>query len=295
MATVAQIINRTQRQLLSGVVEERNKIASAVNTATTSITLTYEIAGIRQGSIIEIDAEQMYVWSVLESTKVATVERAFNGTVAAAHTNGSIVTVNPRFPRAQVLEAINDELADLSSPMNGLFQVKILDLSYNGSDRQINLPSISDVIDLIEVRNRYISSDYQQVNRVKLLRNMPTKDFGSGMALQFDQGVRQGDLRVSYRAPFTKFTTESENVQMNGGYPESAEDILVVGAQIRLIAPREIKRNFTESQGDTRRADEVSAGAVSNSIVSMLRMRRDRITAEAAKLTRQYPIFLQKV
>ena len=295
MATVAQIINRTQRQLLSGVVEERNKIASAVNTATTSITLTYEIAGIRQGSIIEIDAEQMYVWSVIESTKVATVERAFNGTVAAAHTNGSIVTVNPRFPRAQVLEAINDELADLSSPMNGLFQVKILDLSYNGSDRQINLPSISDVIDLIEVRNRYISSDYQQVNRVKLLRNMPTKDFGSGMALQFDQGVRQGDLRVSYRAPFTKFTTESENVQMNGGYPESAEDILVVGAQIRLIAPREIKRNFTESQGDTRRADEVSAGAVSNSIVSMLRMRRDRITAEAAKLTRQYPIFLQKV
>jgi hypothetical protein len=295
MATVAQIINRTQRQLLSGVVEERNKIASAVNTTATTITLTYEIAGIRQGSIIEIDAEQMYVWSVLESTKVATVERAFNGTVAAAHTNGSIVTVNPRFPRAQVLEAINDELADLSSPMNGLFQVKILDLSYNGSDRQINLPSISDVIDLIEVRNRYISSDYQQVNRVKLLRNMPTKDFGSGMALQFDQGVRQGDLRVSYRAPFTKFTIESENVQMNGGYPESAEDILVVGAQIRLIAPREIKRNFTESQGDTRRADEVSAGAVSNSIVSMLRMRRDRITAEAAKLTRQYPIFLQKV
>lgn len=295
MATVAQIINRTQRQLLSGVVEERNKIASAVNTTATTITLTYEIAGIRQGSIIEIDAEQMYVWSVVESTKVATVERAFNGTVAAAHTNGSIVTVNPRFPRAQVLEAINDELADLSSPMNGLFQVKILDLSYNGSDRQINLPSISDVIDLIEVRNRFLSSDYQQVNRVKLLRNMPTKDFGSGMALQFDQGVRQGDLRVSYRAPFTKFTTESENVQMNGGYPESAEDILVVGAQIRLIAPREIKRNFTESQGDTRRADEVSAGAVSNSIVSMLRMRRDRITAEAAKLTRQYPIFLQKV
>jgi hypothetical protein len=295
MATVAQIINRTQRQLLSGVVEERNKIASAVNTTATTITLTYEIAGIRQGSIIEIDAEQMYVWSVLESTKVATVERAFNGTVAAAHTNGAIVTVNPRFPRAQILEAINDELADLSSPMNGLFQVKILDLSYNGSDRQINLPSISDVIDLIEVRNRYISSDYQQVNRVKLLRNMPTKDFGSGMALQFDQGVRQGDLRITYRAPFTKFTTESENVQMNGGYPESAEDILVVGAQIRLIAPREIKRNFTESQGDTRRADEVSAGAVSNSIVSMLRMRRDRITAEAAKLTRQYPIFLQKV
>jgi hypothetical protein len=55
-----------------------------------------------------------------------------------------------------------------------------------------------------------------------------------------------------------------------------------------------VKRNFTESQGDTRRADEVTAGAVSGSITSLIRMRRDRITAEAAKLARQYPTFLQR-
>jgi hypothetical protein len=205
-----------------------------------------------------------------------------------------MLIVNPRFPRAQILEAINDELADLSSPMNGLFQVKILDLNYNGSDRQINLPSVAGVIDLIEVRARYLSSDYQQVRNVKLLRDMPTKDFGSGLALQFDQGVRPGDVRVTYRSPFTKVTTETEGIQLNAGFPESAEDLLVIGAQIRLVAPREVKRNFTESQGDTRRADEVTAGAVSGSITSLIRMRRDRITAEAAKLARQYPTFLQR-
>ena len=294
MATVAQIVNRTQRQLLSGVIEERNKLASAVNATATTVTLTFEMGGVRAGSTIEVDAEQMYVWSVVESSKTVTVERAFNGTVAAAHANGSIVIANPRFPRAQILEAINDELADLSSPMNGLFQVKILDLNYNGSDRQINLPSISSVIDIIEVRNRYLSSDYQQVRKVKLLRDMPTKDFGSGLALQFDQGVRPGDVRVTYRSAFTKVTTESEHIQNNAGFPESAEDLLVLGAQIRLVAPREVKRNFTESQGDTRRADEVTAGAVAGSITNMLRMRRDRITAEASKLSRQYPTFLQR-
>jgi hypothetical protein len=236
----------------------------------------------------------MYVWSVTESSKTVTVERAFNATVAAAHVVNSMLIVNPRFPRAQILEAINDELADLSSPMNGLFQVKILDLNYNGSDRQINLPSVAGVIDLIEVRARYLSSDYQQVRNVKLLRDMPTKDFGSGLALQFDQGVRPGDVRVTYRSPFTKVTTETEGIQLNAGFPESAEDLLVIGAQIRLVAPREVKRNFTESQGDTRRADEVTAGAVSGSITSLIRMRRDRITAEAAKLARQYPTFLQR-
>lgn len=294
MATVAQIINRTQRQLLSGVIEERNKIASLVNATTDSVTMSFDVGGISSGTTIEIDSEQMYVWAVSDTSKTATVERGFNGTVAAPHVSGSIVIVNPRFPRAQILEAINDELADLSSPMNGLFQVKILDLNYNGSDRQINLPSISGVIDIIEVRNRYMSSDYQQVRNVKLLRDMPTKDFGSGLALQFDQGVRSGDVRVTYRSPFTKLTVETENVQTNGGFPESAEDLLVIGAQIRLVAPREVKRNFTESQGETRRSDEVGPGAVAASITNLIRMRRDRITAEAAKLARQYPTFLQR-
>lgn len=294
MATVAQIINRTHRQLLSGVVEERNKIASALNTSATSVVLSYEIGGVRAGAVIEVDAEQMYVWDVVESTKTATVERAFNGTVAAAHSSGAIVTVNPRFPRAQILESINDELADLSSPMHGLFQVKTLDMDYNGSDRQINLSAVSNILDILEVRSRENSDDYIKVNRVSLIRNLPTKDFGSSMALQFDQAVRPGDVRLTYKAPFGRVTQESDNVQVIAGFPEVAEDILVIGSQIRLMTPREIKRNFTESQGDTRRADEVGAGAVAGSITNLLRLRRDRITAEAARLARQYPTFLQR-
>lgn len=294
MSTISQVITRTQRQLLSGVVEERNKLATTITATATSCILSYDLGSVRTGSIIEIDSEQMYVWEVAESTKTLTIERAFNGTTAASHTGGSVVIVNPRFPRNQILEAINDEMADLSSPMNGLFQVKILDLQYNGSDRQVNLPAVSNIIDIIEVRSRYKSDDYQQVRAVKLLRDMPTKDFGSGMAIQIDQDIRQGDMRVSYKAPFTKATTESDNLQVNCGFPEVCEDIIIIGAQIRLMSPREIKRNFTESQGDTRRSDEVPAGAVGSSITNLLRMRRDRITAEAARLARQYPTFLQR-
>ena len=294
MSTVAQVINRTQRQLLSGVVEERNKLASNLSASATSCVLSYDLGSVRTGSVLEIDSEQLYVWEVAEATKTCTVERGFNGTIAAAHTAGTVVIVNPRFPRNQILEAVNDELADLSSPVNGLFQVKVLDLKYNGSDRQINLPAAASIIDLIEVRSRFKSDDYQQVRSIKLLRDMPTKDFGAGMALQIDQDVRQGDVRVTYKAPFTKATAEADNIQNICGFPEAAEDLLVIGSQIRLMAPREIKRNFTESQGDTRRSDEVPAGAVGGSITNLLRMRRDRITAEAQRLARQYPTFLQR-
>lgn len=294
MATVAQVLNRATRQLLSGTVEERNRLVASINTSATTLTVSFDLGGIRPGSVIEIGSEQMYVWDVNEAVKSVTVERAFNGTVASAHTQNSSIIVNPRFPRAMLLEALNDELADLSSPMHGLFSVRVLDLIYNGSDRQINLPAVADVIDIIEVRSRYKSDDYQKVNKVKLLRDMPTKDFGSGMALQFDQQVRNGDVRLTYKAPFGKAVNESDNIQTVCGFPESAEDILVMGCQIRLMSPREMKRNFTESQGDTRRSDEVPAGAVSGSITNLLRMRRDRITAEAARLARKYPTFLAR-
>lgn len=295
MSTASTVINRTLRQLLSGTVEQRNKLAVTINATTTSVVVSYDVAGLRPGSVFEIDSELFYVWEVNSGTKTLTVERAFNGTTAAAHTAGAIVTVNPRFPRAQVLEAINDELADLSSPMHGLFQVKSIDIDYNGSDDFLNLASVASILDIISVHVRYTSDDYINIRRFKLVRDLPTDDFSSGFALRFDEAVRQGRMRIVYKAPFTSLTNETQNLVTFGGLPATCEDIVNLGVQIRLMAPREIKRNFTESQGDTRRPDEVPAGAVGSSITNLIRMRRDRITAEAARLTRQYPTFMTKV
>lgn len=295
MTTAANLITRTHRQLLSGVVEERNKLASGVNATATSVVLTYDMGGIRNGAIIEIDAEQMYVWDIVESTKTATVERGFNGTTAAIHASGSVAIVNPRFPRNQILESINDEMSDLSSPMHGLFQVKTLDIEYSPVNRQTNLNAIADVIDIIEARYRYKSDDYKKINDIKLIRDLPTKDFTTTMAIQIDSNIPASDVRLVYKAPFGRIANEQDDIQIIAGFPQSAEDILIMGAQIRMMSSREIKRNFTESQGDTRRSDEVPPGAVANSINNLLRMRRDRITAEAAKLTRRYPTFLQRV
>jgi hypothetical protein len=89
------------------------------------------------------------------------------------------------------------------------------------------------------------------------------------------------------------FSTEADTLASVGG-TDTLDDLLVLGAQIRMIAPRELKRNFTESQGDTRRAEEVPAGAVINSMGGLMRLRRDRIQAEAARLNRQYPIRIRK-
>ncbi len=294
MTTAATVIDRTLRQLLSGTVEARNKLASTIDASTTSVTTSYPLEGLRAGQVLEIDSELMYIWTADTGTKTLTVERGYNGTTATSHTANALIKVNPRFPRAQVLEAVNDEMADLSSPLHGLFQVKTLDIDYNGSDTMINLTGVTSIIDLLSVSVRYLTDDYPVARKIRLVRDMPTDDFPSGYALRFDQGVFPGRLRIVYKAPYVTASTESSDINTTCGIQESVTDIVAIGAQLRLMSPREIKRNFTESQGDTRRAEEVPSGAVGGSITNLQRLRRDRIQAEAAKLMRSYPTFLSK-
>lgn len=295
MSTVGTVVDRTIRQLMSGTVEERNKTVGALTAASASIVFQYDLGGMRAGGVIQIDNELMYVWEVSQGSKTVVVERAWNGTAAATHASGSVAIVDPRFPRAQIIEAINAELDDLSSPMNGLFQIKTMEVNYNGVWSMINLPTTDKIIDLVSVSLRYLATDYPKIRRCRLIRDLPNDDFNSGYGIRFDEQVRAGRMIIVYKAPFINVTSETQNLQNIAGIPSSCEDILIMGAQIRLVSPREVKRNFTESQGDTRRSDEVPTGSVSSSINNIIRMRRDRIIAEAGKLKRQYPTFLSRV
>ena len=294
MSTAGAVLTRASRQLLSGTVEERNKLATTVTSADTSIVLSYDLGGFREGSVIEIESELMYVWESSTATKTLTVQRGYDGTTAVAHTNGVLATVNPRFPRQQMLDSLNSDIDDLSSTMNGLFRVVAQDITYNGSDRQINLTSGAGIIDLLDVRLRYLADDYPVIRKVRLQRNLPTADFASGFAIVFDEPVMAGSLRVVTKREFTRASSESSDLQTACFVPQSCEDILEMGVLLRMMNGREIKRNFIESQGDTRRSEEVPPGSTRDSLTNIQRLRRERIIAEAARLKQQYPLVFRK-
>ena len=46
MATGTTVINRVLRQLLSGTVEQRNKLAANVTASGTSVSVSYDVAGL---------------------------------------------------------------------------------------------------------------------------------------------------------------------------------------------------------------------------------------------------------
>ena len=234
------------------------------------------------------------MWTALSATKTLEVQRGYDGTTAVAHTVGAIATVNPRFPRQQMLDALNSDIDDLSSTVNGLFRVVAQDISYNGSDRQINITSATGIIDLLDVRLRYLADDYPVIRKVRLQRNLPTADFASGFAIVFDEPVMAGSLRVVTKREFTRASTESSDLQTVCFVPQTCEDILEMGVILRMMNGREIKRNFIESQGDTRRSEEVPPGSTRDSLTNIQRLRRERIVAEAARLKQQYPLVFRK-
>jgi hypothetical protein len=294
MTTVATVLNRASRQMLAGVVEERNKLAASLTSNDTSVVVAYDIGGFRAGSVFEIGSELFYVWDSNPATKTITVERGYSGTTPSSHSSGALLTLSPRFPRAQMLDSLNADLDDLSSTTNGLFRVVSLDLSYNGSDRQVNISSSGTIIQLLDVRLRYLADDHPVISRVRLQTGLPTSDFASGNTLVLDEPIMAGTLRVRYKAPFTRATNESSDLTTDCFLPATCEDIVEMGVVLRMMAGREIKRNFIESQGDTRRPDEVPAGSVTNSVANILRLRRERIIAEAGRLKALHPIKFRK-
>lgn len=291
MTTVQDLIHQVRTDfLLTGTREQRNKLDGAVGTTDSSISLAKPVQAIQPGTRLSIDLEDLYVWSI--SSQQASVERAQYGTTAASHALGSMVFVNPRFSNAQMLRAFNDELAGLSSPANGLFQMRTYDFTSSPVKEGYNLNLINP-LSVWKVQYRAIGPEVDWVtvprSHWELQRNAPTADFESGYALLLRGYTDPGQtIRVYYRSKFASLTGLTDTIDTVSGLSVEATDVLALGGAIRLCAGREIHRNFDEVQGDTRRAEEVPPGANLQAYRGLLHLYENRRKQEASRLARFY-------
>lgn len=294
MTTAADLINETRRHILMGHRDELNTLNGAVSSGATTLVFSDDLAGIKTRARLGIELETYYVRTTTESTKTATVFAAQEGSTAAAHSSGALVRVNPKVTDHEIFDVLNAELDDLSSPANGLFQVKTLTLTYSANVEGYDLTAVTDLIDVLEVRYSLPGSSKEwpeiRPGDYRLSRNMATTEFASGFALFLAHGGYPGrSVRIRYKAPFTNLATTADDVLAVAGLPATAHDIPALGAAARLMLATENKRNFTELQGDSRRAEEVPPGARSRGAQGLLALRAQRILSESARLMVQYP------
>jgi hypothetical protein len=286
-------IDETLDLLLTDYVEELATLGADLNTIETDVSFTLPStapAGVVAGSTIQVGTELMYVFSV--ASGAATVRRGYKGSEAAAHSTGDLVTVNPKFPSYQILDALNHELRDLSSPQHGLFQVKTLDLTFSASQDGYDMTGVTDdILSVYQVTYSDPGSENSEptITDYKLLRNRDTSSFASGYALVLYGDAWPGQtVRVEYKTGFNTLTDSTTALSTTGLHAE-AYDLPVLGAALRLMSSRPIRREFLDEQGMSREVSEVPPGAISASIRDLRALRDSRVNAEVARLHSEYP------
>lgn len=253
------------------------------------LELQYTPDGIAPGVFLGIDLEVFYVWTVTGST--VSVSGGQSGTTPANHTAGAMIRVNPQFSDFAIMNALNNELLDLSSPHNGLYQVKTMDFTYNPVQGSYDLSGVTDLLDILTVRFKTPMPDrrFPSILKWRLDRNQIDAYFPSGYSLTlYQDGFPGQPIYVQYKATFGQMANLTDDVVSLCGLPATAVDIPPMGAIIRLVAGMEVTRNSLRAESDAKRAEEVPPGAVLNSTKALMMVRQERIVAEAARLIQSY-------
>lgn len=290
----SDVIAKTRRRLLSGVREAAVLLTEPYTAG--SPTLNVEgsfLNAIQPGCILSVDLEVFYVTSVTTAGSVGVVP-GYDGSTEADHATGTICYVNPRFTNYDIGVAINDDLLDLSAPYNGLGQVLTTSFTWNptylGYDLGSQFSPISSSVLEVSYKLAPPVRTYPTIRDYRVDRNADTTVFPSGVAIILYQPAYTGlPVTVKFLAPFSPLVNLTDDLTEVAGLPASMYDLPDLGAAIRLVQPREVKRNFLESQPDPRKAPEVPPSAVMNSSAKLEMQRQKRIDAEADRLSRAYP------
>ena len=142
MSTTQAWIDVTRDMLLSGYVEELDVLTAGVDAVQTTINVQGVASSWAKGVVFEVNSEMFYVTGVVGSNTL-NVFRGYGGSTPTTHANSDLVRVSPKFPTYRIIQSLNDDLNDLSSPDNGLFQMKTTSFDYNASVDGYNLAGLS--------------------------------------------------------------------------------------------------------------------------------------------------------
>lgn len=289
-------IEDARTHLQGSYVERRNTLAANYTAGSGSITLSYADAQIVQGSMLSIGLNNFYVMSFNNSTLVATVIGGQSGSTDANASAGALVRVNPQFTDWDIWKALGADLADLSSPLNGLYSMQYTDFNYQSNIVQYDLGS-SAAISLIEIYQlRHLTpgsfKDFDSIPKEswELILGAYTGDIPNGIGVSISNPYKlfpSYKVRAFWKSAFVLPSDPTQNLSTSL-VPATAYDLPPIGAAIHIMAGREIMRNSPQQQ-DYRRATEVPAGAVAASPNNLKQIRQARIDAEAARLQNMYP------
>jgi hypothetical protein len=293
--TMSRLVTDTLRHLRVDDTGQINRLTDGSMTADTeNIEWEFVDTQILPGRAIEIDDELMHVWTVDGDARTGVVQRAMQGTTAAAHGGLSIIRVEPRFSRKSILDALRDEIESWPAQLYGIVHWTG---SISNQRSSVELDGLEGYSGLRFLRagreSRFSSTDsdtrYPTLGGIGLEVGYATDGYPSGPVLRWNEQVQYaGDVRVVLGAHFqTQIFTSAVDVG-SIGLSRSMLDIAPIGAAARLLFPEETERSDTAALVRSRVATDVPPGATSQVAQTLLAWRNQRISEEVLRLLSEY-------
>lgn len=266
-----------------GISQDRiTALAADIGPADLSFTVD-EVFGPATGiqpGIVEIDTEQLYVSTLDQPTKTATIAafgRGFGNSTAASHLAGARITSRPKFPRSTLLSEMNNIIRSVYPK---LYSVK--------SDDTLRITYPSNSYTLPGNPEQILDVQWQDwLGRWRKVRSYQLDPFDHKLRLA-GTGLIGRPLRVLWSERPVIFTSEDDDYSVCG-LPESSVPVLTKGTAASQIPGVDISRAQASSVEQSDRSRVVPPNAGINAGKYLLAEYMQALSSETDALRRKYP------
>ena len=302
MTTLTDMINEVSMNL-SGYTLQQDRathitsaVAATASTIAAPITLSLASTDSVGKGIVEIDEELFWVDNydrVGNTATIAPYGRAYLGTILAAHTEGTKVTIAPTFPRFTIKRAINDTITAIGS---SIFAASTTTITSNAAVSAFRLPATGTTLNIrsilaIAYQALGATKEWIPIRTFRFDGNANTTAFTSGQTVSIYDYIPSGrTVQVVYSTNPTPFTTNADIFTDTTGLPESCKDLVILGATYRLLSNLDPARASMVSP----QADETDSKRPYGSSQSLTKqvyaLFNQRLNEEIKKQQDKYPI-----
>lgn len=293
MTTFGDLIDETISTLHGHTTDVPNAVNLAGGVTSSSTELALESDGQawsgRPTGIVEIGSELIYVSRYDPNTGVAVVPpwgRGYRNTTATAHDADSMVTIRPRYPRAQVGKTLNQVVAGACPP---LFAPRDLAPIETGSLVSIGYELPADTVRVLRVDATESGLPLDLANR-RVLRSWAVRTVAGTQLLEIPDCESLQDVQVTIAANPGAMVAESDDFVTATGLSAAAADMVVFGALSRLVLGGELARQQVTSVEAQARSEKVPAGSGTTISRFYQAMYTQRLEAERDRLIQMFPL-----
>ena len=294
MATFDQLVSQVRQKLLGFSLSQESMSVLTVDMTPTDITFQADgqtINNLSRG-LAEIGDELVLVqkWDSQSSTVTVlggVAGRGYEGSTAAAHVTGTLITAAPAFPRLRIKEAINEAIAGLYPH---LVVFATTDFAYNAA--QIEYPLPVDAKDVWYVVGRWVGPEKVSAPMPNWRYNprASTADFPTGKSIQLFDSVTPGqNIRVVYATQPTALASGTDDFATVTGFASRISDLVVYGAVKRLLPGLLGGRLQQQAIEATERAALVTVKDISGAVQMYASLYAERLEEERSLMFSELP------